>query len=239
LSAASRGSPGAAPAAVLVVFAKAPRRSQVKTRLCPPFSAEQAALLYSELLADVLAATARFAPRLGLQPILAVHPPEACAELAARAPAAFRVVRQRGGSLAERMAWAVREAAAGAQRILLRGSDSPLLGGEAAEQALRALDASDLSVCPDRDGGYNLIGLRRPAPGLFDHPMSTTTVLHDTLANAKASGLRVALQEPGFDLDRAADLRWLRRARPQAERLCPRTLAFLDSGDLWRLADSG
>ena len=72
------------------------------------------------------------------------------------------------------MTWAVREAAAaGAQRILLRGSDSPTLDAEVVREALAALREFDLVLRPDYDGGYSLVGLRRPAAGLFDHPMST------------------------------------------------------------------
>lgn len=228
------------PRGVIVVFAKAPRPGAVKTRMVPPLSPEQAAELYAELLCDVLEATARFASDLGLAPVVAVDPGEARREIARAAPASFRVVAQRGSSLARRMAWAVGEAAAaGAQRILLRGSDSPVLDRSTVGDALLALDDSDLVVCPDRDGGYNLIGLRRPASGLFDHPMSTRTVLRDTLANARALGLRARELEPSFDLDRVEDLRWLARARVEAVAgLCSRTLAYLDEHDLWRLSEA-
>ena len=84
---------------VLIVFAKEPRPGFVKTRMSPPLSAEQAAGLYAALLDDVLAATAEHAEAFGLAPVLAVHPPEACAALARRAPPGFRVVAQRGGSI--------------------------------------------------------------------------------------------------------------------------------------------
>ena len=38
----------------LVVFAKQPAPGQVKTRLCPPFSPEQAARFYACMLEDAL-----------------------------------------------------------------------------------------------------------------------------------------------------------------------------------------
>ena len=115
--------------AVIIVFAKEPRAGQVKTRMCPPLSPTQAAEFYACLLDDVLEATARFSVELGLFPVLAVHPPNAWRVLARRAPSVFRVVPQRGASLGERMEWGAAQAGAeGAQRILLRGSDSPCLG---------------------------------------------------------------------------------------------------------------
>jgi rSAM/selenodomain-associated transferase 1 len=220
---------------VLVVFAKAPRPGLVKTRMTPPLSPEQAAELYACMLDDVLRASARFCAELDLDAWVAVHPAEACAEIAARAPAGFRAVAQRGAGLGPRMEWAVREAAAaGASPILLRGSDSPALGRELLEAALAALARADLVLSPDRDGGYQLVGLRAPAPGLFAHPMSTSRVLEDTLARARARRLRAQLLEAGFDLDRPADLRRLAGARsPSVTDLCRSTLAWLDQQGPW------
>jgi rSAM/selenodomain-associated transferase 1 len=222
---------------VVIVFAKAPRPGEVKTRMCPPLSQAEAAELYASMLADVLEATARAARPLGLDPVLAVHPPELCGALAEDVPTPFSVIAQRGADLAARMAWAVREAAAGgARRVLLRGSDSPTLDAAALAAALADLDRHDVVLRPDRDGGYNLVGLRRATPEIFDHPMSTASVLEDTLARARALGLVTKVGEPGFDLDTLADLRWLARERDRARELCARTLAFIDRRDLWRHA---
>lgn len=222
----------------LIVFAKAPRAGVVKTRLCPPFTPEEAAELYAHLLADVLAASAELARELGLVPTLAVHPPQACAEIARGAPSRFSVVPQRGADLGRRMGWAVREACAGgAPRVLLRGSDSPLIDAEVVSEALEALESADLVLRPDQDGGYGLVGLKRPTPELFDHPMSTPTVLADTLAGARRAGLCSRVLAPGFDVDTTADLRRLEALRsPRLTRLCPATLAYLDERELWRRA---
>jgi rSAM/selenodomain-associated transferase 1 len=223
----------------LIVFAKRPRAGEVKTRMTPPLAPEQAAELYTCLLRDVLETSAAIAGRFELDAVLAVQPASACAELRELCSAAFRVVGQRGADLGERMDHAVQEAAdAGSAPILLRGSDSPTLDAESVAAALAALRANDLVVCPDRDGGYNLVGLRAAAPGLFAHPMSTRSALEDTLAGARRRGWRVARLPERFDLDRIEDLRWLAAARAQgADALCPRTLAYLDAHDLWRLAN--
>jgi hypothetical protein len=226
--------------AAIIVFAKAPRPGLVKTRMTPPLSPAEAAELYGCLLDDVLDTTAQIARALALDAVLAVHPLEACAELARRAPTPFRVVAQMGPDLSQRMEWAVAEAAAaGLGPVLLRGSDSPALEQAVVEAALGALRESDVVISPDRDGGYNLIGLRRPAPGLFDHPMSTPSALADTLERARRLGLSSRLLPPGFDLDTVGDLRWLAEAKAQGCATCPRTLAFLDERALWRHAERG
>lgn len=218
-----------------VVFAKRPAPGHVKTRLCPPFTPVAAAEFYAEMLGDVLLATERFCEALDLEPVLAVDPPEACAEMSRSIPARFRVVPQQGVGLAERMTHAVATAAAAEARvILLRGSDSPALDLATVGSALEALATHDLALCPDLDGGYGLVALRRAAPGLFDHPMSTERVLDDTLAQADRLGLRTQLLEPRFDIDTVADLARLRAERgPALERLCPKTLAHLDAHALW------
>jgi rSAM/selenodomain-associated transferase 1 len=234
----------------LVVFAKQPLPGQVKTRLCPPFTAEQAADFYACMLEDVLETTLRASAALGLVAVLALQPPAAAAgppasgdDLPGRpsrrpefaAPAGLRCEPQQGADLGARMEHAfARELAAGHGPVLLRGSDSPTLRLETLSAALLALERSDLVICPDRDGGYNLVGLRRPAPGLFSHSMSTASVLVDTLARARGAGLTHALLPAGFDIDTAADLALLAEARRHgAAGECPRTLAFLDRHGLW------
>lgn len=213
---------------VLVVFAKRPEPGQVKTRLCPPFTPEQAAAFYACMLEDVLETSARAAAALGLEAVLAVHPPEAASTLPA--PAGLRREPQLGADLGARMEHALaRELARGRSPVLLRGSDSPTLGVETLAAALDALARADLVICPDRDGGYNLVGLGRAAPGLFAHPMSTGSVLVDTLTRAQLCGLSHALLPAGFDVDGVADLALLEAARSWGLAAdCPRTLAWLD-----------
>ena len=225
---------------VLVVFAKAPAPGQVKTRLCPPLLPEQAAELYACMLDDVLETSARAAEAIGLAPILTVAPEGARAKMARRAPSAFAVVAQQGEDLSARMAHAVAECAAGgAQRILLRGSDSPALPPERIAEVCAGLDEHDLVVCPDVDGGYSLLGLRRPVDGLFDHAMSHAGVLDATLERAEAAGLSCHRVEPCFDLDTAEDLArlaGLRGAGPGGPLPCPRTLRWLDAAEAWPVA---
>lgn len=224
---------------ILVVFAKAPRPGLVKTRMCPPLSPEQAADLYSHMLDDVLEASAAFAVSLGLVVWVAVHPQEAVGEIAARARAGQRVVAQRGRDLSGRMAWASAEASAsGASRVLLRGSDSPAMSEAIVASALERLEDHDLVVSPDRDGGYSLIGTCRAQPGLFDHPMSTSSVMHDTLERARALGLRSHRLAASFDLDCVDDLVQLEALRGTPDALlCPRTLRY--ASELPLLLNSG
>ncbi len=224
----------------LVVFAKAPRAGRVKTRMTPALSPEEARALYACLLADVLEESARAGAALDLDLVVAGDPPERLSELAALAPAGFRVVEQRGPDLGARMQHAVREvAAAGGLPVLLRGSDSPTLDRALFRDALAAFSEADLVVCPDPDGGYSLVGVRCAAHEVFAHAMSTPSVLVDTLARARSLGLCSRVLEPRFDLDCAEDLHRLAEARRRGPALpCPRTLAYVDERNLWSRAGS-
>lgn len=237
----SADSPG--PRGAILVFAKAPRAGGVKTRFCPPLSAEQAAGLYACLLDDVLDATVRMAAKLRLAAFLCVDPWSArgafekrLEALATPASTRFQLLEQRGADLGARMGDALaRVASLGHRPLLLRGSDSPTLGLGELRAALRSLGGSDLVVRPDRDGGYSLLGLREAPPGdLFQHPMSHPDVLAQTLSRARARGLAVHQLAPGFDLDSMEDLAALAALRREGQAGgCLRTLAYLDALGVW------
>ena len=65
----------------------------------------------------------------------------------------------------------------------------------------------DMVLGPSFDGGYHLIGWKRPYPALVrDVEMSTPTVVADTLELADAAGVEVALGPCWYDVDRPEDL---------------------------------
>ena len=199
----------------------------VKTRLSPPLSLDQCALLYEAMLADVLETSSRFCGDLDLEPRLAFHPPDAVRELIHLAPPGFCLQPQRGPGLGERMANAFAESAAsGAPFTLLRGSDSPGLGRVQIESALEQLEAGvEIVFTPDHAGGYAMVALRSPHPEIFDVPMSTDGMLGQTVAIAKELGLKCGLTPTSFDLDYVGDLAQLDSLSvEETSDLCPRTV---------------
>ncbi len=143
-------------------------------------------------------------------------------------PSGYRLLAQRGPDLGERMAAVFRaHAAEEYDAVVVRGSDSPTLPLERITSAFRALEKCDVVLCPDLDGGYNLIGLREPQDPLFELPMSTGNVLERTLALAAARKLRCELLPGHYDVDTAADLRML--GDEVSEELTPRTRRWLES----------
>jgi len=101
----------------------------------------------------------------------------------------------------------------GMRRVAVIGTDSPWIDHPSIEEAFTAMEQADLVIGPARDGGYYLVGLARPTPGLFQGmPWSTSQVLDQTLGKARALGLSVSLLPEGYDVDRLTDLQqWMQQ----------------------------
>jgi uncharacterized protein len=206
---------------VLALFAKAPVPGLVKTRLCPPLTPERAAALYEAMLLDVLDQHKR---RKDCELALWFTPDDAADWFARHAPWGYRLIAQRGAGLAERMRELFRvHAGEGFERIVLRGTDSPTLPPERIDDAFAALDRFPLVLCPDRDGGYNLIGQSAPHDALFELELSRASVLAGTLSRARALALACELLPAHHDVDTWEDV--LRLAPELDPAHTPRTLA--------------
>lgn len=212
---------------ILIVFAREPVAGHTKTRLTPPLSASDAAALYACFVRDVLDTARRVA---GISVTIAYTPVAAGRYFAGVAPD-LAARPQRGADLGERMDTALAEAfAQGAAIAVIVGSDSPNLPDDYLAQAFAELAAgAELVLGPADDGGYYLLGVRAPQPRLLRTvPLSTPTVLADTLHVARELGLRVALLPPWYDIDTVADLRRLATGLAHGPPdVAPRTRAFL------------
>lgn len=191
-----------------IVFAKAPRAGQAKTRLEPALGAEGAAALAARLLDHAVQQAADAAKALGAGLQLCVTPDihdPLFAPLAQRH--GLTLTAQGPGDLGERMHRALAHALALSDRALLMGTDAPALDTALLLQANQALDQADAVFVPALDGGYALVGLNTPAPALFvDMVWSTAAVMQDTRARAQRAGLRLAELAPVADIDEAQDL---------------------------------
>lgn len=191
----------------LLVVAKQPAPGQTKTRLCPPLTSFQAAELYECFLRDTLDAM-REVP--GVEPVIGYLPDDAQDYFHQLAPD-MSLIRQRGSSLGERLDDLLKQAiTGGSQKAVVMDSDSPTLPADYLSMAFEQLTETDVVLGPTTDGGYYLIGVKQPQPRLLRQvQMSTSHVLADTLALAKASSLSVSLLPTWYDVDTIADLRRL------------------------------
>ena len=190
----------------LLLVAKEPVPGRVKTRLCPPCSPEQAAGLAAAALQDTVEAVLAVP---GCRPVLVLdgRPPSWL-------PAHLPVVAQAGGGLDERLAAAF--AGAGDDPALLVGMDTPQVTAALLGDAARALDDHDAVLGDAADGGWWLLGLRRPDPGLL---RGVPTSRPDTGARQRdrllAAGHAVADLPVLRDVDTAADAAAVAALAPQ------------------------
>ncbi len=181
----------------ILVLAKAPAPGQAKTRLCPPLSLEQAALLAEAALIDTLEAVAgSWACRRTL--VLAGEP-------GAWLAPGFRVVVQRGRRFDQRLAHAFEEAR---DPALLVGMDTPQITPALLDEAMRRLltPGTDAVLGLAEDGGWWIIGLRRADPRVFlGVPMSSAITGMAQRDRLDRLGLRCADLPLLRDVDRFED----------------------------------
>ena len=183
--------------ATILVIAKEPVAGRVKTRLCPPCTADEAACLASAALADTCAAVAG-TRAAGRAVALDGRP-------GPWIPPGFSVFEQVAGDRADRLAAAT--AAVGGP-VLVVGMDTPQLTAAQLDGALATLDAAgtDAVLGPATDGGYWSIGLRAPVREVFAGvAMSRPDTGAQQLARLTALGLNTELLPELRDVDTIAD----------------------------------
>jgi hypothetical protein len=188
-----------APPVRLIVFAKAPVRGAVKTRLGRGIGAGAATAWYRRALVR----TQRIAAEAGLASAIFAAPSSAAFGKAVHVSGL--VHSQSGGDLGARMADAARRARGPS---LIVGCDIPGLTAVILRQAARALLHHDLVLGPARDGGFYLVGVKSPAHvfRLYDHVRwSSEHAMADTLARAPKHW-RIAFAPVLRDVDEAEDL---------------------------------
>ena len=224
---------GARGLCALAVMTKAPQAGRVKTRLVPPLTPQEAAELNKCFLRDTAAAISSVCSRRSVSDAGNRYEPNALQSEAATAacavavytpagaesayndilPADFSLLPQRGDKFGERLYFAVEDLfKCGFASVCLIDSDSPTVPAENFADAVELLSTTeDLVVLgPSDDGGYYLIGVKRPHRQLFEQiDWSTERVLNQTIQRATEIGLEYKLLPSGYDIDDDASLRRL------------------------------
>lgn len=193
---------------VVYVVAKAPVAGEVKTRLCPPLTPDQAARLAGACLLDTIGLARAAGADVRL---ICRNDGERLALLPYARLAEVRVQQGIGLGAALESAFA-QGLEDGYAAVAVLGADTPTLPPAVVTEAFAAVhDGTDVAVGPCVDGGYYLLVARRLYPSLFrDMTWSTSVVAEETLRRCAALALRAQLLPPWNDLDDAASLDGLR-----------------------------
>ena len=192
---------------LLVVVAKAPVPGEVKTRLYPKLTIDEATDLYRCFLQDRI----KEIGRLTEIDLAISYTPEESKEYFSRfITNGFHLFPQRGKNLGERLSNIFKDKLADKyDAVSIIDSDTPDLPRSIVQQSFQLLMSNGVDAVfgPCDDGGYYLVAMRRPQPDLFQHiPWSTEAVLAATLERANAIGLKAELLPRWNDLDTFEDL---------------------------------
>jgi rSAM/selenodomain-associated transferase 1 len=186
----------------LIIFIRNPEPGKVKTRLAASIGDEKALRIYDRLLDHV----DRVALQVQADRFLFYS------EFVERADrfddGSYRKYVQCEGDLGVRMQFGFSIPFKNAyERVVIIGSDVPDISPAYIESAFEQLTAHDAVLGPSEDGGYWLLGLRKPRPELFsDMPWSTDSVYGETLRRLTDAGLSVYKAPLLRDLDTIEDL---------------------------------
>jgi uncharacterized protein len=226
---------GASGLCALAVMTKAPQPGRVKTRLAPPLTPEEAAELNKCFLRDTATAISSVcsrrpvgdASKMQFEHADASHSEASTAACGIAVytpvgaestyndilPTAFSLLPQRGDKFGERLYSAVEDLfRCGFESVCLIDSDSPTVPAANFAEAVELLSTTEDRVVlgPSDDGGYYLIGVKKPHRHLFEQiDWSTERVLNQTMQRATEIGIEVKLLPTGYDVDDDASLRRL------------------------------
>jgi glycosyltransferase A (GT-A) superfamily protein (DUF2064 family) len=173
----------------VIVIAEAPAPDRVDDWLSPPLRPREAALVAEAALVDTLEVVAA-APVARRVLALDGAPGDWL-------PDGFRVFGQRGSGLDERIAAAFADAYAVAPLpMVLIGTDTPQVTVDMLADVVASLESGEADAVfgPSTDGGFWLLGLRRPDRSLLAGvPMTDQDPGRVLLERLAGAGLRVAL----------------------------------------------
>ena len=151
-------------------------------------------------------------------------------------PVGFSLLPQRGEKFGERLFQAVEDLfQCGFGSVCLIDSDSPTVPAENFAEAVELLSTPEDRVVlgPSDDGGYYLIGVKKPHRHLFEQiDWSTERVLNQTMQRASEIGIETKLLPTGYDVDDGTSLRRLCNellTDPTSADIAPYTREFLAS----------
>jgi uncharacterized protein len=210
----------------VAIFARTVVPGKTKTRLIPALGPDGAAEFHRALVFDALGKAAKLRGKVARYLFVAGGrlPKE-------MVPPAFQHRRQEGRDLGQRLDRAFAQLLRRHSRVVIMGTDSPALAPAMLRLGLQELRATDAVLGPCPDGGYYLIGLRRPCRGLFSGVrLGSEFAFADTLGSLIDHGFSCSVLEPYPDVDLPQDLTSLKKSlakNPAIHRLIPQTRRFL------------
>ena len=192
----------------VICFTRVPKPGATKTRLLPVLKPEQCVGLHWAFLRDL----AEVYRQLDVHLFVAYTPDADWESLKTVFPHAG-FYPQKGNDLGERMYRVIRKVLElGYESVVLTGTDLPRMTPAHLESGFAVLEEKDIALGPTSDGGYYLIGMKKPCRDVFRiEGYGGASVLENTVAAAEQVGLTVGIAMTCDDVDTPEDLRDLIR----------------------------
>lgn len=187
----------------VICFTRVPRPGRTKTRLLPVLKPEQCERLHWAFLKDL----AEVYRQVNAHLFVSYVPDPDWERLKEVFPQAG-YIPQKGADLGEKMYKAIRKVLdLGYESVILTGADLPRMTAAHLKSGFAALKETDIAIGPTSDGGYYLIGMKKPCRAVFRvEGYGGSSVFENTCAAAKAAGLSLGLALPCDDVDTPEDL---------------------------------
>ena len=186
----------------IICFTRIPKPGRTKTRLMPHLSAEECAEVHMAFLKDI----AKLYPGCGADVFISYteyDDPSDLETLKNLFPYALDIFPQTGADLGEKMHTALLKVLdMGYESCVLTGSDLPLMTREHIISGFEALEKADVTLGPTADGGYYLVGIKKPCYPLFSkQEYGCGSVYENALKAISESGQSFAPALPCSDVD--------------------------------------
>ncbi|MBI4042616.1 MAG: TIGR04282 family arsenosugar biosynthesis glycosyltransferase [Deltaproteobacteria bacterium] len=210
----------------IAVMMKAPLLGEVKTRLSPPLTPKQALSVYVASAKTTLSTLRKMTDH---DVHLFIYPPEEIGlaiplipkssprlQCDSRISSSFQIHPQTGAAFTERLTHSIALLFnQGYEKILQIGTDSPQLSPVILQKATLALDGVDIIIGPALDGGFYLLGMKKPHLALYEGlPLSTPHTCNALMRKIESLNLSFSLLQGLRDIDTFEDLRSILRFDP-------------------------
>lgn len=195
----------------IIIFTRIPLPGKTKTRMMPALSGRKCAALHTCFLKDIYAAC-----RKADADIFVDYTPEDADRVNVLKDIFGGEVSyfiQEGDTLGERMYQGIRYVLdQGYQSCVLIGTDIPEIRGEQIRRAFEVLEEREIVFGRTLDGGYYLVGMKRPWKEAFGlERYGVSTVFEETLGQLEEKGISVGYTGSLQDMDTPEDLQGYRR----------------------------
>lgn len=203
----------------VIVFTRIPFPGKTKTRMMPALSGVKCAELHTCFLKDIAAVCRKTAADLFVNYTSEEEKgPGKLREIFGKSAVYFP---QTGETLGEKMYYAIETVLSkGYQSCLLMGTDIPELTQSQLRRAFEVLEDKDVVFGKTLDGGYYLVGMKKPWKEAFGlKKYGGSTVFSETLQELKKKNIQVGYTGSLQDMDLVSDLQDYRRRMRTSQRL--------------------